>query len=262
MTVIYALTDPRIPEAVRYVGVTRQKLSIRLIAHVHTAKYGGHLPVHRWIKKLLDAGVRPLATVVEETEDRMREKHWMLHYAKQGMRLLNCAEANGDAMTLTAERKAQIRAVHLGAKRSDLCRARMSAALKGKPATNFPRGFHHSEETKRKLSEKSRGRVLSPEHGAKVSAALKGKPKSPGHRAAVIAANVGKKRSAEARANISAGRKLQVRGPQKRRSHCSYGHLMAGDNLHVSPKTGYHKCRACCRRRTALYEARKKRDQS
>jgi hypothetical protein len=32
-------------------------------------------------------------------------------------------------------------------------------------------------------------------------------------------------------------------------THCKHGHLLAGDNLYVFPKTGYRACRTCRRRR-------------
>lgn len=43
--VIYTLSDPRIPEDVRYVGVTHRKPSVRLSAHLHASKkYDYELP--------------------------------------------------------------------------------------------------------------------------------------------------------------------------------------------------------------------------
>ena len=47
-----------------------------------------------------------------------------------------------------------------------------------------PRGYHHSEETKQKISQKTKGRKMQPfseEHRAKIGAAHKGQvPKNKG----------------------------------------------------------------------------------
>lgn len=40
-----------------------------------------------------------------------------------------------------------------------------------------------------------------------------------------------------------------------RQTHCSNGHELAGDNLHISPRTGWRKCRACARQRVARCRA-------
>lgn len=42
-----------------------------------------------------------------------------------------------------------------------------------------------------------------------------------------------------------------------RKTHCKYGHLLDGDNLHVDPRSGMRQCRTCKRRRDAQYRKAK-----
>ncbi len=94
-----------------------------------------------------------------------------------------------------------------------------------------PFGVAVSEETRRKISEAQKGKIMSEvsrqrmaaaklgrrhsdAHRAAISAALKGKPKDPEAMAKTHAANVGRVHSAETRAKISANRKGIKRPPE------------------------------------------------
>jgi len=220
MNLVYALMDPRCPDVIRYVGVTKQKLAQRLIGHVKAAREGACWPVSNWTRKLLASGVRPVGVVLECTEDRKRENFWVLHYLREGAPLLNCAEARGDEVVCTEETRKKISAFHLGRKRSPETRARQSASLKGKPPTNFARGFHHSEETKAKIAAALLGRTVPAEVRAKTAAGLRGKKKSPEHVAKVAAKRRGCKHSDEAKAKMSAKALLRwAKPPTEQVSH-------------------------------------------
>ena len=56
---------------------------------------------------------------------------------------------------------------------NDETRRRISEALKGKNSPNY--GKHHSEETRKKMSNAHRGQTLSEERRKHISEALKGK---------------------------------------------------------------------------------------
>jgi len=99
----------------------------------------------------------------------------------------------------TDEQKAKLSASRIGKTMSPEARKKDSLALMGN--TNML-GYHHSAETRAKLSAIVTGRVVSPETRAKLSSALKGRSFSPEHRA-----KLKKPKSLEARANMSASHK-------------------------------------------------------
>lgn len=76
------------------------------------------------------------------------------------------------------------------------------------------RGRRHTEEAREKMAAAKRGRKLPPETKAKMSAAALGKPKSPEAIEKTRAANFGRVHSAETRAKISANRKGIPRSPE------------------------------------------------
>ncbi|MBA3758917.1 MAG: hypothetical protein H0X07_00120 [Gemmatimonadales bacterium] len=230
MHTIYAFTDPRLPDAIRYVGVTKQDIRRRFSHHLCRARRGDDWAVCRWIRKVLDAGIEPKCTIIEVTEDRAREGCWIAYYLAQGHPLLNCAEATGEDVTFTAER-----------------RERMSLFQRNRPRKP------HSEETKRKLSEHFKGYQHTPERNAKVSAGLKGKKKSAEHKAKVVAAITGQKRSDEARARMSAAAKLRVHGPGKRKTHCHLGHPFS------LASSGRQVCKECQRTKARHFYLQSKR---
>ena len=55
---------------------------------------------------------------------------------------------------------------------------KMSESNKGKHRIGPNKGKHHTEDTKRKMSESHKGKVLSEEQKRKISEKLKGKPKN------------------------------------------------------------------------------------
>jgi hypothetical protein len=206
---IYALVDPR-TGAVRYVGVTKGRISKRLWEHQKCATSGSILPVHRWLRKLSSQGTAPQVIVIEQTEDRLRECYWISYYREQGIKLLNCTDGGDGLWNPSEETRRRLSESHKGQKPTEEHKAKLSAFFKGKPI---------SEETKRKIGQSNKGKPRSAELRAVLSARNMGKKLSPEsiakaeatRRENIARGYVRKPVSAETRAKISAtqvGRKL------------------------------------------------------
>ena len=81
-------------------------------------------------------------------------------------------------------------------------------------------GVRHSEETKRKIGAKSKGRIPNAETRAKMSRAGRGKKRSADHCAKIGAAHRGKKVSRETREKLRRaflGKKMPPRTPEQRK---------------------------------------------
>lgn len=91
-------------------------------------------------------------------------------------------------------------AAHRGSKRSEESRERMRDAQ----LISAKRGI--SDETRRKMSESGRLKVMPPGHGKNLSKALTGIKKSDEHRKKLSIAKLGKKMSLDARRNMSIAR--------------------------------------------------------
>lgn len=95
MILIYALFDPRSPDAIRYVGKTEKTLEFRLSRHIAEAKLG--LKAHRfhWVRSLLSVNVKPgirlIETVAEKGSWQELEKYWIAKCRSDGHALTNNA---------------------------------------------------------------------------------------------------------------------------------------------------------------------------
>lgn len=151
---VYGLTDPRTGE-VKYIGKSVNPIH-RLAVHLHYAAKGGHTHAFRWMKGLLDQGLKPGLVILEEgipeTEVDDRECWWIAEGEERGWRLTNMTDG-GDG----------------GHHKYPETGAKISAALKGKPKS--PRSTEHSQ----KLAKALRGRKLSPEAIAKRSETVRRK---------------------------------------------------------------------------------------
>lgn len=185
---IYALVDPRKKEEYRYVGKTVQKLSQRLSGHVYEAgKPDSHTYKTHWIRKLLREGVKPQIIKLETIDveiDCEREIYWISRLKKKGYKLTNGTE--GGEVAYPGERshmfgKTGKDATMYGKHHSEKTKRQMSEAHKGEKNAMYGKGdertgkkntFYgkkHTEEARRKMSEKLKGH---PAHN-------KGKPMSP-----------------------------------------------------------------------------------
>jgi hypothetical protein len=111
----YSLTDPRVDDPilrVRYIGRTMQPLNLRLYFHIWKAQNGGHTWRERWIRKVLEAGLKPeMIDLGPGGEDR--EAALIIEWRTRGARLTNMT-AGGDGLVevqLTPEAKERKRRI-------------------------------------------------------------------------------------------------------------------------------------------------------
>lgn len=177
---VYALYDPRCPDNIRYIGWTIHSLRHRMNRHLTEARRKPPT-CHRlkWIRSLLEDGVRPEARIlVETTADKAPETERLLiaEYRAAGYRLTNNTDG-GDGS--------------FGFKHSDETKAELSRLAKG---NSRRRGTECTLETRRKISRANKGKKRSPEVKAKLSLAGKGRKFSEAHKAKLAQSLVGNKR--------------------------------------------------------------------
>jgi hypothetical protein len=170
MTAIYSLSDP-VTGFVRYIGMTKLTLQNRLQLHVSEAnnKTKRHRHKHRWIAQLKRKGLKPIIRLVEVVPPGMTwqeaEILWIGKYRKNFPRhILN----HHDGGTAGAPKK--------GHRISEETRQKIIATLKGRVLRKKP--FFFSEEQRRKIGEKSRGRKVSEQARKKISDLHQGRVKS------------------------------------------------------------------------------------
>lgn len=150
--VIYTLTAPG-SDVVEYVGATINRLNDRLYVHLWTAKRAPDRKVCKWLNSL---GIAPEIKVIEivppEVDWEAREQFWISHFRDINPELKN--ESLGG------------KGGSLGVIKTEETRKALSRRLKGRI---------HSEEHCRAISEGKKGTVISAEHRAKLSRALKGR---------------------------------------------------------------------------------------
>lgn len=180
-TNIYALIDPR-TGCIRYVGKTISTIERRLSTHISYAKKGVHTKCARWIKGLIDAGLRPDTMLLAVANDDWAEveRHWIAKFRYDGLDLLNHT-AGGEGMNEYSH--------------TPESRARMSEAqkLRFSIKPSQLKGRSRPPEVRQKCSESQRGRTISADHRAKISAALIGRKIPQEIVDKISAANRGKK---------------------------------------------------------------------
>lgn len=92
---IYALCDPHSYEP-RYIGKTGGYMVDRHKAHLWEARAGSRLPVHSWMRGVIEAGHRSVIKSIElvpaEGDWAARERHWIAHYRNAGVNLFNVTD--------------------------------------------------------------------------------------------------------------------------------------------------------------------------
>jgi len=145
---IYTLADPR-DDVIRYIGYTRN-LKRRIARHISDHNHNHRV---RWIQSLLDAGVKPIAEVLETClpgEDfKAKEIEWIAAYKRIGFDLVNGTDG-GEGVEFSPE-----------------ALEKMSAASKGRVHGPV------SQEIRDKISASQKGRVLSQETRDKISASIR-----------------------------------------------------------------------------------------
>lgn len=147
---VYILADPRRhivrTKRIRYVGQTKQDLNKRLYQHIIKCDSPSQKQryVNRWIRKLLDIGVKPKIYGGAKLTTRKKadevERKYIQHLLKQGYRLTNLTSGGDGHFEM-----------------SEVTRKKMSDSHKG--TKNHFYGRHHSEETKKKISEANKGKT-------------------------------------------------------------------------------------------------------
>lgn len=141
---VYGLQDP-LTQELRYVGATNN-LQRRMVAHLSSSR---KTHKERWVRSLLDRGLKPDIFVIEEISEkdwRESERFWIAYFRYIGANLTN--HTDGGEGTL---------GFHHSHKRPDL-------ALFNR---NNKKGLVLSEEHKRKIGNKMRGKQKPIESVAK-----------------------------------------------------------------------------------------------
>mgnify|MGYP001589053757 CR=1 FL=1 len=139
--VIYGLTDPRTFE-LRYVGRSSSGLR-RARGHSTPTSLRLHDHCHRWIRELVEHGLRPIAAVVESCPDghpdpnswlNERERYWIALKRAEGCPLTNISDGGAglSGRKWSVEQTETMRRKMTGRKFSKEIRARMSESHKGK----------------------------------------------------------------------------------------------------------------------------------
>ena len=183
-TNIYALIDPRTDE-IRYVGKTIKTVEARVSVHLYYARKGVHTACARWLKSLIDIGLKPEIKILEIVHEdwAKAECYWIAKFKSEGIPLLNHT-AGGDGLNEyrhKPEAVAKIKAA-LATRYEN-----KPNPLKGRPRTEEVRlkcsisqkGRIVSQEKRDRISATMMGRVLPEEVRMKISASLKGRPKPP-----------------------------------------------------------------------------------
>lgn len=230
---LYTLSDPRNPDAIRYVGWTAKTAEQRLRAHLADARKSDGRGWHRlnWIRSLLAVGVKPIIRVVavcDFEEGPAAEIGLIATLRALGHRLTNTTSGGEGVPNPSPEVRARMGAAHLGKKLRPESIAKRSAAQTGmKRSPDFcakmsatMRGRQASEETRKKLSlshmgnDSALGSIRSLEYRKALSARLTGKKQSPETIEKRVSKIRGKKRSPEACAAISRGQLGKKMAPE------------------------------------------------
>lgn len=137
MVYIYTLSHPT-TGTVRYVGKTTN-VKIRYNSHIHKARGNGKTHLYNWIRTLLSADLKPIITVIEETNIDVwsdRETFWISHYRNLGCDLCNRTDGGEGIKGLTHSPEALVK---------------MSVSHSG--SNNHFYGKTHSQETRDLLSK-------------------------------------------------------------------------------------------------------------
>ena len=91
MTKLYALTDPRHPLVIRYIGKTSYPLRDRLARHIYEAVSTKRNHRVNWLRKILAEGVRPVCELLDTVAgDGCAEERQMIAFCRlMGARLTN-----------------------------------------------------------------------------------------------------------------------------------------------------------------------------
>ena len=178
----------------KYIGQTTQPIEARLYSHARNphCRY-----LHNAIKKY---GIESFSV---EILDRCDNQESLDGSEISLISKFNTIAPNGYNIKsggwkgiLNEEARKRIGDFHRGKPRPDGVKLKISLSLMGDKHPRFgKRGFHHSEDTKKKIGNSHRGIELSDEHKKKLSIAKMGRAVSLETREKISKANIGKPRS-------------------------------------------------------------------
>jgi hypothetical protein len=210
---IYALFDPRFPEIIRYVGKTEKSLHHRLNRHLSDAKRG--IKNHRcnWIRSLLDAGLIPTIKLLEiASEDNWKDCERRLIF-ENSKTITNCTIGGEGLCNPPVEVREKISKANkgrfLGIKKPQRSTSHCLAISLSNKGVSKPK---HSEETKKKISEKTKGREWTQDSRDKMSKAhtgLKKPPLTDAHKAKLALKMTGRICSDEHKKKVSESKKRE-----------------------------------------------------
>lgn len=160
------------PKTQGYIGITSGTVEDRFASHVRKAKRGGHLHVHRAIRKYGDTIT---VTALHEDDVELCE---LIEWAYRSDYNTGWNHNVGGCPS------------GVGVRRSEDTRKKMSSARRGEKHHQF--GKPLPEETRRKMSESHKGKVVSESSRKKLSASLRGRKFSEAHRHSISTAAKGK----------------------------------------------------------------------
>lgn len=164
---IYSLAHPQTGE-VRYVGITKKDIKLRLIGHIYESKKGGTTRKCNWIKSLLNNGLRPIIEaidIVHESEWEYWEIYWIEQFRQWNFRLTN-HHHGGLGLNLKLR----------GRKHSEETKQLIRYKVSGERNYNY--GKTLTDEWKKKISDSVKGEK-SPHYGKKQSEERRAKKSSP-----------------------------------------------------------------------------------
>jgi hypothetical protein len=198
---------------VRYVGKTAGFVWHRVRAHSYAAKRANpRLPVHRWLRKQIDAGlpfhIKHLERIPPGEDWVSRERYWIEKYRAKGVKLLNLTDG-GDGLA--------------GLPRSAEHRAKIAAALR--------KGGEFACET------------CGASFWRKANQIRRGQNKFCS-RACYSASNAGVSRPVSIQC-VEAG-VAAAAAKRRAQTHCKRGHELSGPNVYLNPR-GVRVCKECRR---------------
>lgn len=200
---IYTLSDPRYPDNIRYVGQTIKELKHRLSVHLSPTSLISKTHKNNWIKSLLDDNINPVINLIEDVLDNewnSREIYWIKYYRDQGHNLTNSTDGGEGMLNPCEETRKKLSIASSGENNPNYGKKR---TIEINSKINAVRIMEHTDETKKKIGEISKGRTHTDESKQKISKANLGKIVSEETKGKISKANLGKIVSEETKEKLS-----------------------------------------------------------
>lgn len=146
---IYGLCEPEQAWNVRYVGKTAMSLEKRLKVHLQENHLRSNTHKTHWLKKLKAMRQTPIIVLLDVTDEDdwiELEKFYIASHRRAGFDLINSTDGGEGAFGLkyTEERRKK---------------QSISAKRRGMHPNSTHKGYKHSLESRKKMSESSKGQI-------------------------------------------------------------------------------------------------------